>query len=66
MHIIVNGEAVQTQPVSNLQEFLNQQANLPEQYAIAINGTFVAQGTYADRALNDGDDIELLVPMQGG
>lgn len=66
MQIIVNGETVQTQPVASLQEFLNQQANLPQQYAIAVNGAFVAQGTYAETSIQDGDDIELLVPMQGG
>lgn len=66
MQIIVNGETVETKPVASLQEFLNQHESLPAQFAIAVNGAFVAQASYAATALKEGDDIELLVPMQGG
>jgi len=34
--------------------------------AVAHNGTFVARGSYADTAIEDGDMIEIVAPMQGG
>ncbi len=66
MHIILNGETLDTPQTDNLAQLLQQQPNLPEQYAIAVNGAFVAQGLYAETPIQAGDQIELLVPMQGG
>ena len=34
--------------------------------AVAVNRAFVPRSDYATTRLNDGDNIELLVPMQGG
>lgn len=35
-------------------------------FAVAINEIFVPKTQYADTAINDGDRIEILAPMQGG
>ena len=35
-------------------------------YAVAVNETFVPRSHYAALELQNGDRIELLVPMQGG
>ena len=40
--------------------------NLPESYAIAVNTAFVPRSAYADTTIDEGDQVELLVPMQGG
>jgi sulfur carrier protein len=34
--------------------------------ATAVNGTFVAAGARAAAALAEGDQLEILAPMQGG
>ena len=66
MKILLNGEAIHHLTPCSLTEFLQQQPQLPEQFAIARNGAFVAQANYDQTLLSDGDDLELLVPMQGG
>ena len=47
---------------SFLQE-LQQKAN---NYAVAVNQTFVPRSHYVEFELKQGDRIELLIPMQGG
>ena len=34
--------------------------------ATAVNGDFVAKTLREDALLNDGDNVEILAPMQGG
>ena len=66
MQILLNGEIINNLAACSLTEFLQQQPQLPQQFAIARNGAFVAQANYDQTLLKDGDDLELLVPMQGG
>ncbi|HCH23542.1 MAG TPA: thiamine biosynthesis protein ThiS [Oceanospirillaceae bacterium] len=66
MQLLLNGQVIKNLKPCSLTEFLQQQTQLPEQFAIACNGAFVAQGNYDQTLLSDGDDLELLVPMQGG
>ena len=66
MQIKLNGQAVAASQSATLAQLLTQQTQLPEQFAIAVNGVFVPQANYPETALADGDEIELLVPMQGG
>ena len=35
-------------------------------FAIALNGRFVPREHHAKTPLNDGDQLEVLAPMQGG
>ena len=66
MNIHVNGNETElTQPMS-LADMLNQRQDKPENYAVAINETFVPRSAYSSTMLSEGDRIELLVPMQGG
>lgn len=37
-----------------------------QKFAIAINEQFIPKSAYADTILKDGDNVELLIPMQGG
>lgn len=62
----LNGEARQADSPQSLQALLDAQADLPENFAIAINQQFVPRGNYDDKQIIDGDQIELVVPMQGG
>ena len=66
MNIMLNAQPISTPDNVSLGEFLQLQSNLPDQFAIAVNKSFVAQSLYATTLLSNGDDIELLVPMQGG
>lgn len=34
--------------------------------AVAVNGAVVARGAWADTALRDGDQVEVLTAVQGG
>lgn len=34
--------------------------------AVAVNGEFVPRDTYHETVLQDGDEVEILAPMQGG
>lgn len=50
----------------NLSEFLVFHAQNNFCYAIAVNNQFVAKSNYKDCILQEGDKIELIMPMQGG
>ncbi|MBB6523176.1 sulfur carrier protein ThiS [Pseudoteredinibacter isoporae] len=72
MHIVLNGKAVEIPQPDNLQDFFDSLNRndaaiiLPKQFAVALNAQFIPRSQYADTALQEGDDLELLVPMQGG
>lgn len=50
----------------NLQAFLTESLYKTNDAAVAINLTFVPKSKYSECYLKDGDDIEIVVPMQGG
>lgn len=65
VEIIFNGK---TQHVENglpLKDFLEQFATTKD-FALAINESFVPKSYYAQIRIHNGDNIELLTPMQGG
>ena len=64
--IQLNGAAQQISQSQNLDGLLGELNDLPDNFAIAVNENFVPQGAYSSTPINDGDRIELLVPMQGG
>ena len=66
MEIRFNGEATRVDSAMPLSELLAQMEDLPQNFAVAVNEAFVPREAYADTQLNEGDDVELLVPMQGG
>lgn len=64
--LVINGEAKNVEAAENLQALLQSLSDLPESYAVAVNTNFVPKSAYANTTLSEGDQIELLVPMQGG
>ncbi|GAA6153009.1 sulfur carrier protein ThiS [Pseudoteredinibacter isoporae] len=72
MNIVLNGKAVEIPETANLQAFFESLNNedaaitLPRQFAVAVNAQFVPRSQYPNIILQEGDDLELLVPMQGG
>ncbi len=49
-----------------LTSILQQLQHKSNDYAVAVNQTFVPRSHYVEFELKQGDQIELLVPMQGG
>ena len=66
MHITLNGETQELQQAMLLSDFLASREDLPSNYAVAVNGGFVPRAAYSATSLGAGDDVELLIPMQGG
>jgi len=62
----LNNEQKQLEDSTCLTEALSRWQPPGEGFAIAINEEFVPRANYAATQLRDGDQIELLVPMQGG
>ncbi len=70
MRVIVNGKPRETAALTLaalLAEFL-QGVGAPAdaRVATALNGAFAPKGLRAGLKLNDGDQIEIVTPMQGG
>ena len=64
--IELNGERHSIEQPQDVQQFLGSLQDLPESFAIAVNEAFVPRSAYADTTINEGDRVELVVPMQGG
>lgn len=65
MKLQLNGVSIDAQ-VLTLADLLETEGLGGAKVATAVNGTFVPAPTRADHALNPGDTIEVLAPMQGG
>ena len=70
MRVILNGKPRETEAgtlAGLLAEFLRAIGAPPDaRVATALNGEFAPKGQRANLALNDGDQIEIVAPMQGG
>lgn len=62
----LNNEQKQLPAAVCLAEALSQWQPPGGGFAIAINQVFVPRANYSATPLRDGDQIELLIPMQGG
>lgn len=66
MKIQFNGKPIQT-TAPTLAVILQEQGFTADSHiATAVNGQFVAKTARENHALNDGDSIEVVAPMQGG
>ena len=65
MKIQLNGAPVDAQ-VTTLADLLEVEGFGGAKVATAVNSAFVPVAARADHALNEGDSIEVLAPMQGG
>ena len=66
LQIQINGEPRDLAAPVALSDLLADLPDLPENFAIALNAAFVPRSAYPNTNLADGDEVELLVPMQGG
>lgn len=66
MKLTINGQEHTFEAPLKLYDVLEQQGYVEMMIAVARNGTFVPKGTYSETDLIDGDEIEIVAPMQGG
>ncbi len=66
MKVTINGQLKSFESPLNLYDILEQEELIGMMIAVAQNGTFVPKSEYQATSVNDGDDIEIVAPMQGG
>lgn len=64
MKITINGELINVTNHALLEIVKIFGAMAP--YAVAVNGVFIPQSRHGHVIINEGDNIELLSPIQGG
>ena len=65
MNIVLNGEKL-TSSSTTLSELLQEQGYGDAKVATAVNGTLAPASTRHIQQLSEGDEIEIVAPMQGG
>lgn len=66
MNIIINGEEKNINTALNIAEMLSEQGYGEMTIAVARNGSFVPKDQHISTQLEEGDQIEIVAPMQGG
>ena len=66
LQLVINGKEEQIDDVQNIKDLLLKLGYETESVAIACNGSFVSRSKYIDFQLQNGTELEILVPMQGG
>ena len=66
MRILLNDNEQLIDEATALSSLLKAHGNNEGAFAIAVNDTFIPRSDYESTILNDGDRVELLIPMQGG
>ena len=64
--IYLNSKKISCSPSSNLYEVLYQEGYQSGYFAVAVNRQFVSRSSWSTVILNEGDQIDLVSPMQGG
>lgn len=66
MIIYINNKPLSLEASCSLQEMLRHQELFAAHMAIALNHQFVPNSKFSSTILQEGDRIDLIVPMQGG
>ncbi len=64
--VSVNGEIREINEELNVNDLIEELGYKTKGFAVAINTTFVALTTYDKTMIRDGDQIDILTPVQGG
>ncbi len=62
----LNGENKTLHVGSSIVDAINDWQLGEQSFAIALNEEFIPKSSYSTTSLQDGDRIEVLIPMQGG
>jgi sulfur carrier protein len=66
MTISINGEKKHFDVESMSVQELLEKLDYKEGFAVALNTTFVLNTTYNETMIKDGDELDILAPVQGG
>ncbi len=66
MHLLINGEQKQIDDIKTVQDLLLKLGYETDSVAVARNHTFVSRDIYSNCNLEEGEELEILLPMQGG
>lgn len=66
MIILINGKRKNIDGAPDIASVLEAEGYSNKLVAVAHNGEFVPRISYAHTTLNDGDELEIVAPMQGG
>ena len=66
MKIIVNGEARDLARETCIADLLKQLGYAQTSVAVALNQDFVSRTAYGATVIKDGDELEIVAPIQGG
>jgi thiamine biosynthesis protein ThiS len=64
--VCLNGEWKEVKQTISLSSLLEQYWQGPTCFAVAVNQQFIARYQYNVASLQDGDIVDLIMPMQGG
>lgn len=65
MKLSINGEDKQTQ-AKTLEDLMQELGAYDTKSSVAVNGGFIPKDHHSETELTEGDEIEILSPMQGG
>lgn len=66
MRIRLNGAERELEPGTSVAALVRQLALAPEEVAVEVNGELVPRRLHAERALAEGDSVELVTLVGGG
>lgn len=64
--IRVNGKLLELKQNCSLAELIATMDYPNTPFAVAVNQSFVARSEHASYYLKDGDEVDIVMPMQGG
>jgi sulfur carrier protein len=64
--IYLNSTRIELIETLTLKEVLEKNGHASGTFAIAINRQFIPRGQYEKTSVKEGDQIDVIVPMQGG
>jgi thiamine biosynthesis protein ThiS len=66
LQLVINGKAQEIDDVQNIKDLLLKLGYETNSVAVACDGVFVSRSKYEDLVLQEGKELEILAPMQGG
>ena len=66
MQVLANGEPHELENALTLAELLLRLGYRQQHIAVAVNRTFVPRQAHDTHPIREGDEVEIVAPMQGG
>jgi sulfur carrier protein len=66
LQLVINGELKKIEGIRTVQDLLIKLDYEIDSIAVARNKTFLSRSKYNECELNEGEELEILTPMQGG